>query len=134
MDHYPAGSRPPSKGPDAYFSGDVTMTPILAAPDPARANALSVHFSAGARTAWHTHPLGQTLYVTQGQGLAQVRGGPVIRLSVGDTVWFPPNEEHWHGATSEHDLTHIAVQESLNGSAADWFEHVSQDDYSAAQD
>ena len=129
MDIKRSGSQPSGKGPDEYFTGTVRIDPLFSAPDPARANGASVTFEPGARTAWHTHPLGQTLIVTAGAGLAQRWGGPIEQLRPGDVVWFPPGEKHWHGATAKTVLTHIAVQERLNGKTVDWLEKVSDEQY-----
>jgi quercetin dioxygenase-like cupin family protein len=123
------GSRPSSKGPEAYFSGSVRVDPVFQVGDPARLNAGSVTFEPGARTAWHTHPLGQTLIITAGLGWVQTEGGPVEDVRPGDVVWFPPGEKHWHGATPTTGMTHIAVQESLNGKNVDWMEKVSDAQY-----
>ena len=121
---HPAGSRPSGKGPAEYFTGTVRMDPLITAPDPARLRGLTVTFEPGARTAWHTHPLGQTLIVTAGLGLVQREGGPVEQIRPGDTVFFEPNEKHWHGAAPDVAMTHIALQEELDGSAVTWMEHV----------
>ncbi len=129
MIHHPKGSRPDSIGPADWFTGAVTMTPIIEAPSPARVRGALVHFSAGARTAWHTHPLGQTIHIVSGTGRAQRAGGPVITLNPGDTVWFDPGERHWHGASPNSEMAHIAVQEALDGRAVDWAEQVSDADY-----
>tara|TARA_R110002110_G_scaffold24736_5_gene92219 strand:+ start:23 stop:427 length:405 start_codon:yes stop_codon:yes gene_type:complete len=128
-----AGSRPSTTPNPDYFTGTVRMDPLINAPHPARLNALSVTFEPGARTAWHTHPLGQTLIVTAGAGLAQKDGGPVRTLLPGDVIWFEPGEKHWHGAGPETAMTHIALQETLDGSAADWLEKVTDADYAAPQ-
>jgi quercetin dioxygenase-like cupin family protein len=125
----PAGSVPGSSGPDSYFTGRVRVEPIIEAPLPARLRAASVSFEPGARTAWHTHPLGQTLHVTSGAGLAQVWGEPVREIRLGDTVWFEPGEKHWHGAAPTTAMTHIAMQEALDGSAVEWLEKVSDEQY-----
>ena len=119
-----SGSQPSAKGPAEWFTGTVRIDPLFDAPLPARATGASVTFEPGARTAWHTHPLGQTLIVTDGLGLVQREGGPVEEIRPGDVVWFPPNEKHWHGATATTAMTHIAIQERLNGSAVEWLEHV----------
>ena len=126
---HPAGSRPSGKGPAEYFTGTVRMDPLITAPDPARLRGLTVTFEPGARTAWHTHPLGQTLIVTAGLGLVQREGGPVEQIRPGDTVFFEPNEKHWHGAAPDVAMTHIALQEELDGSAVTWMEHVSDAQY-----
>ena len=109
----------------------VTMTPLISAPEPARLRGLSVTFAPGARTAWHTHPLGQTLIVTEGQGRVQKAGAPVQEINPGDVVWFEPGEKHWHGAAPDSAMTHIALQEALDGAAADWLEQVSDAEYEA---
>lgn len=123
------GSRPSVTPPPSYFTGSVRQDPLIDAPDPARVRAVSVTFEPGARTAWHTHPLGQTLVVTAGSGLAQKRGGPIEVIRAGDVVWFAPGEEHWHGASPTTAMTHIAIQEALDGKAVDWLEPVSDEDY-----
>lgn len=132
MDHYRNGARPTRQAPAEYFTGTVWMDPIVEAPEPARVRALRVAFEPGARTAWHSHPLGQTLYVLSGTGRFQTWGEAVIEIKPGDTIWIPPGEKHWHGAAPESSMTHIAVQESLDGKHADWMEQVSDEDYSAA--
>ncbi len=123
------GSAPTKAAPDSYFTGRVLQMPINEAPAPARLRALSVSFEPGARTAWHTHPLGQTLFVTAGAGLVQVWGQPVQKIRAGDTVWFEPGEKHWHGAAPDVAMTHIAMQEALDGVTADWMEKVSDEQY-----
>lgn len=128
---HPVGSRPSGKGPADYFTGTVRMDPLISSPAPARLRGVTVTFEAGARTAWHTHPLGQTLIVTAGAGLVQREGGPIEQIRPGDTVWFEPNEKHWHGATPDVAMTHIALQEELDGSAVTWMEHVTDAQYSA---
>jgi quercetin dioxygenase-like cupin family protein len=127
------GSRPSARGPEEYFTGTVRVDPLFEAPDPARARSASVTFEPGARTAWHTHPLGQTLIVTSGLGRVQKWGGPVEEIRPGDVVWFEPNEKHWHGASPTVAMTHIAVQEALNGKVVDWMEKVSDEDYQKAK-
>ena len=129
MEIHRAGSRPSSKGPGDYFTGQVRMDPLLSPPEPARMRALSVTFEPGARTAWHTHPLGQTLIVTAGFGRAQTDGGPIQTIQPGDVIWFEPGERHWHGAGPDTGMTHIAIQEALDGSNVTWMEHVSDEDY-----
>ncbi len=131
MDITRADDRPTIKAGTDYFTGDVWQDPIVTPPDPARVRALKVHFAPGARTAWHTHPLGQTLIVTSGAGLAQKEGESVQPLRPGDVVWFEPGEKHWHGAAPDCAMTHIALQEELDGSAVDWMEHVTDAQYSA---
>ena len=127
-----AGSSPSTKGPAEYFTGMVRIDPLFSPPDPARVRGASVTFEPGARTAWHTHPLGQTLIVTAGRGWAQREGGPVEAIQPGDVVWFPPAEKHWHGATATTGMTHIAIQEALHGKVVDWMEQVTDAEYSAA--
>ena len=124
-----SGSRPSGKGPAEYFTGTVRVDPLFEAPGPARVRGASVTFEPGARTAWHTHPLGQTLIVMSGLGWAQRLGGPVQEIRPGDVVWFEPDEKHWHGATRTTAMTHIAIQEALNGSVVDWMEQVSDAQY-----
>jgi quercetin dioxygenase-like cupin family protein len=121
----PAGK----EGPAEWFTGKVWIQPLFEPPDPARVRCASVTFEPCARTAWHTHPLGQTLIVTSGVGWAQGKGGPIEEIRPGDVVWFPPGEKHWHGATPTTAMTHIAVQESLNGKNVDWLEKVSDEQY-----
>lgn len=124
------GSQASVKGPADWFTGTVHINPLfLEVKDPARATGASVTFEPGARTAWHTHPLGQTLIVTGGHGLVQHEGGPVEKIHPGDVVWFPPKERHWHGASPTTSMTHIAIQEQLDGKSADWMEHVSDEQY-----
>lgn len=123
------GSQPSHPGPAEYFTGRVRRDPLIEAPAPARVTAASVTFEPGARTAWHTHPLGQVLIVTAGLGRAQRRGGPIEDIRPGDVVWFAPGEEHWHGAGPAAAMTHIAVQEAENGKHADWLEHVTDQEY-----
>ena len=131
MDIRPAGSQPSAKGPADWFTGNVRIDPLFQTPHPARVAGASVIFEPGARTAWHSHPLGQTLIVTAGQGWVQREGGSVQVIRPGDVVWFPPGEKHWHGATSTNGMTHIAIQESLEGKAVDWMEHVTDAEYMA---
>jgi quercetin dioxygenase-like cupin family protein len=123
------GSQPSYKGPADYFTGTVRVEPLLDSPDPARAVGASVTFEPGARTAWHTHPLGQTLIVTAGCGWVQREGGPIEEIRPGDVVWFSPGEKHWHGATPATAMTHIAIQERLAGKVVDWMEQVSDQQY-----
>lgn len=123
------GSRPSQKGPESWFTGTVRIDPLFQAPEPARVGAAQVTFEPGARTAWHTHPLGQTLIITSGFGRVQREGGPVEDVRPGDVVWFPPGLKHWHGASPTTAMTHIAIQELLDGKAVDWLEHVSDDQY-----
>ena len=129
MDIKRSGSQPSSKGPDEYFTGAVRIDPLFQANHPARALGASVTFEPGARTAWHTHPLGQTLIVTAGCWRVQRWGGPVEEIRPGDVVWILPGEKHWHGATSTTAMTHIAIQEQLAGKAVDWMEKVSDEQY-----
>jgi quercetin dioxygenase-like cupin family protein len=126
-----SGSQPSAKGPADWFTGTVRIDRLFDAPAPARAAGASVTFEPGARTAWHTHPLGQTLIVTSGFGRVQRWGGPVEEIRPGDVVWFPPGEKHWHGASPATAMTHVAVQEKLDGKAVDWMEHVTDDEYRA---
>ena len=126
-----AGSQPSGKGPADYFTGAVRVDPLFQAPDPARVAGALVTFEPGARTAWHTHPLGQTLVVTSGFGWVQREGGPVEEIRPGDVVWFPPGEKHWHGATPTTAMSHIAIQERLDGKTVDWMEKVSDEQYRA---
>ncbi len=123
------GSQPSAKGPADYFTGAVRIDPLFTAPSPARVFAASVTFEPGARTAWHTHPLGQTLVVTAGCGWAQRWGGPAEQIRPGDVIWFSPGEKHWHGAASTTAMTHIAIVEALDGKTADWMEPVSDAQY-----
>lgn len=123
------GSRPSGTGPAEYFTGAVRIDPLFQSPAPARAFGASVTFEPGARTAWHTHPLGQTLIVTAGLGRAQRWGGPVEEIRPGDVVWFPPGEKHWHGAAPTVAMTHLAIAEELDGKTADWLEPVSDEQY-----
>jgi len=123
------GSRPSAKGPAEYFTGTVRVDPLFEAADPARVRGASVTFEPGARTAWHTHPLGQTLIVMSGIGRVQRLGGVVEEIRPGDVVWFEPGEKHWHGASPTVAMTHIAVQEALDGKVVEWMEQVSDDQY-----
>ena len=127
------GSQPSSAGPVEWFTGTVRLDPLFKANAPARAAASSVTFEPGARTAWHTHPLGQTLIVTSGCGWAQRQGGPLEEIHPGDVIWFPPGEKHWHGATRTTAMTHIAIQEALDGKMVDWMEQVSDQQYGSPQ-
>ena len=129
MDIKRSGTQPSGKGPAECFTGTVRIDPLFQSPEPARGLGASVTFEPGARTAWHTHPLGQTLIVTAGCGLVQSRGGPIKMIRPGDVVWCPPGEKHWHGATATTAMTHIAIQEQLDGKTADWMEKVSDDQY-----
>lgn len=129
MKIFKSGSRPTKKASSDWFTGTVWQDPIVEAPEPARIRALNVSFEPGARTAWHTHPLGQTLYVVTGNGLVGLRNEAPKIIKAGDTVWIPPGEEHWHGASASNAMTHIAIQEALDGRVADWLEQVSDYDY-----
>lgn len=131
MDITRSGERASGRGPAEYFNGAVRLDPIIDAPDPARVRAVLVTFEPGARTAWHSHPLGQTLFVTSGLGRAQSWGGPMREIRPGDTVWIAPGEKHWHGAAPEVGMSHIAIQEALDGSPVDWLEQVADADYAA---
>ena len=124
-----AGSQPSNKEPSDWFTGTVRIDPLFTAPSPARVAGAAVTFEPGARTAWHTHPLGQTLIVTFGRGLAQRDGGPVEEIRSGDVVWFPPGEKHWHGASPSSAMQHIAIQEALDGKAVEWLEQVTDEQY-----
>ena len=123
------GTQPSAKGPTEWFTGTVRIDPLFQPLAPARAVGASVTFEPGARTAWHTHPLGQTLLITAGCGWVQREGGPVEEVHPGDVVWFSPGERHWHGATASNSMTHIAIQEQLDGKTVDWEEHVSDEQY-----
>jgi quercetin dioxygenase-like cupin family protein len=125
------GSQDSVKGPPEWFTGAVRIDPLFQAADPALVQGASVTFEPGARTAWHTHPLGQTLIVTAGRGWAQRWGGPIEEIRPGDVVWFQPGEKHWHGATPTTAMTHIAIQERLDGKAVDWMEQVNDQQYRA---
>lgn len=129
MDIKRIGSQPSTIGSGEYFTGTVRIDPLFQANDPARAVGASVTFEPGSRTAWHTHPLGQTLIVTAGCGLVQRQDGPVEQIRPGDVVWIPPGEKHWHGSTSSTAMTHIAIQEQLEGKTVDWMEKVSDEQY-----
>ena len=131
MDFHPAGSRPTRVAPPEYFTGNVMQDPIIVTAAPARLVANSVSFQPGARTAWHTHPLGQTLYVIAGLGRIQAKGGPIREIRPGDVVWIPPGEKHWHGGSPTNGMTHLAMQEALDGNTATWMENVSDEEYSA---
>ncbi|MDA9673465.1 cupin domain-containing protein [Paracoccaceae bacterium] len=129
-----SGSRPTRKASSEYFTGNVWQDPIIEANEPARVRALRVSFEPGARTAWHIHPLGQTLHVISGVGLMGLRNEAPQLIKAGDTVWIPPNEEHWHGASATNSMTHIAIQEALNGSVAEWLNKVSDSEYQSNLD
>jgi len=126
-----SGTQPSGKGPEEYFTGAVRVDPLFNASAPARVFGASVTFEHGARTAWHTHPMGQTLIVTAGCGRVQRWGGPIEEIRPGDVVWFPPGEKHWHGAAPTTAMTHIAIVEQLDGKSADWMEKVSDEQYLA---
>lgn len=130
----PNGSQASIAGPATWFSGTVRIDPLfLKAKAPSRVTGASVTFEPGARTAWHTHPLGQTLIVLAGFGRVQLQGGPIEEIRPGDVIWFPPGEKHWHGASPHTAMTHIALQEELDGSAVEWLEQVSDEQYAASQ-
>ena len=132
MDIRPSGSVPTRRQPKESFTGVVWQDPIIEAPAPARIRSGRVSFEPGARTAWHTHPLGQTLIILAGRGLAQREDGPIEEIRPGDVVWFPPNEKHWHGAAPNAAMEHIAMQEALDGKHVDWLEHVTDEQYGKA--
>jgi len=129
MDIKRSGSQTSSLGPPEYFTGTVRIDPLFEAPEPARVRGASVTFEPGSRTAWHTHPFGQALIVTSGLGWVQREGGPVEEIRPGDVVWFAPGEKHWHGATLTTEMTHIAIQENLDGKVVDWMEKVTDKEY-----
>ncbi len=129
MDIKPLGSIPSRKTPAEYFTGTVWQDPIIEAPEPARLRAVWVHFEPGARTAWHTHPLGQTIHIVSGVARVQSWGGPVQEVRAGDTVWFAPGEKHWHGAAPNTAMLHLAMQEALDGTAVTWMEKVTDAQY-----
>lgn len=131
MDILRAGTRPSGKGPPDWFTGTVRIDPLFNPFDAGRVQGAQVTFEPGARTAWHTHPLGQTLIVVSGLGRVQREGGPVEEIRPGDVVWFAPDEKHWHGASLQTAMTHIALQEVKDGKVVDWLEHVSDADYGA---
>lgn len=124
-----SGSQPSAKGPAQFFTGDVRIDPLAETPDPSQVLAASVTFEPGARTAWHTHPLGQTLIVTSGYGWTQCWGEAKVEIRPGDVVWCPPGTKHWHGATPMTAMTHIAILQKLDGKSVDWLEHVSDEQY-----
>ena len=132
MDIRPMGSVPTRRQPKESFTGVVLQDPIIEAPAPARIRSAWVRFEPGARTAWHTHPLGQTLHVTSGTGRVQTWGGPIREIRAGDTVWIPPGEKHWHGAAPNMRMVHIAMQEALDGKHVEWMEQVTDEEYSQA--
>ncbi len=125
------GSQPSMQGPAQWFTGDVRVDPMFQPEAPARTAAANVNFDAGARTAWHTHPLGQTIVITSGLGWVQIEGGPIEEVRPGDIVWFPPHVNHWHGASAQVGMTHIAIQEALDGKVVEWGKHVTDDEYLA---
>ena len=125
-----SGSQPSGKGIPEYFTGSVRIDPLFSPPDPARVAMALVTFEPGSRTAWHTHPLGQTLIITAGSGWIQLEGHPIEDIHQGDVIWIAPGEKHWHGATPTTAMSHIAIQEKQNGSPADWLEHVTDEQYS----
>jgi len=127
-----AGSQPTNLGPADWFTGTVHVTMLFAAEEPGRVSGGRVTFEPGARTAWHSHPYGQTLVVAEGHGRVQRWDGPVEEIAAGDIVWFPANEKHWHGASPTESMTHLAIQESEKGQSADWMEHVSDEQYAVA--
>jgi len=129
MDITRAGTQPSQQGPSEWFTGTVRIDPLFTAADPARAAGATVTFEPGARTAWHTHPLGQTLIVTAGAGRVCRWGGAIEEIRPGDLVWIPPGEKHWHGAAPATAMTHVAIQERLDGKAVEWMEHVSDAQY-----
>jgi quercetin dioxygenase-like cupin family protein len=131
MDITHAATRPSGQGSADWFTGTVRIDPLFTAPDPARVRGACVTFEPGARTAWHTHPLGQTLIVTAGSGRVQSEGGPVQEIHPGDVIWFAPGEKHWHGAAPTTAMTHVAIQEASNGKVVDWMEKVTDGQYAA---
>ena len=131
MDIKPCGSVPSRRGPANWFTGAVWQDPIIEAAAPARLRAVVVRFDPGARTAWHTHPLGQTLYIVTGCGRVQSWGGPIREIRAGDVVWIPPGEKHWHGAGPATGMSHIAMQEALEKISVEWLEHVTDEQYGA---
>jgi quercetin dioxygenase-like cupin family protein len=135
MDITRAGSKPSMKGPSDWFTGTVRIDPLfMTPPAPANTGTVVVTFEPGARTAWHTHPLGQTIIITFGQGWVQREGGPIEAVQAGDAVFFEPNERHWHGASLTNAMQHIAVNEALDGKSVDWLEHVTDDEYRGQRD
>jgi quercetin dioxygenase-like cupin family protein len=123
------GSQPSRKAPEAYFTGNVRMDPLNSPPEPARVSVVSVTFEPGARSAWHTHPLGQTLIVTAGCGWTQCEGEPIVEIRAGDVIWCPPGHKHWHGAAANTAMTHIGIQEALDGVSVVWMEKVTDEEY-----
>lgn len=134
MDIYPGPSRPTRQAPLSYFTGTVWQDPIVEAPSPANVRAVRVAFEPGARTHWHTHPLGQTLYVVSGVGRVQAIGRPILEIRAGDTVWIPPGEVHWHGAAPTHGMVHIAIHEAQDGRHVDWMHPVTEAEYEGRAD
>lgn len=128
-----SGTKPSAKGPADWFTGAVRIDPLFDANEARRGVSATVTFEPGARTAWHTHPLGQTLIIVSGLGWVQREGGDVQEVRPGDVVWFEPNEKHWHGASATNGMSHIAIQENLNGKVVDWLEHVTDEQYTLAQ-
>jgi len=128
-----SGSKPSGKGPAEFFTGSVRVDPLIPTTPPARLGGAVVTFEPGARSAWHTHPLGQMLVVTAGCGLVQSVGGPIVKIRPGDVVWCPPGEKHWHGATATTGMSHIALLESLDGKNVEWMEHVTDEEYAAGE-
>jgi quercetin dioxygenase-like cupin family protein len=126
-----SGSQPSGKGPAQFFTGNVRIDPLIQTTPPARVGGAIVTFEPGARSAWHTHPLGQMLIVTGGCGLTQVEGGPVLKIRPGDVIWCRPGEKHWHGATAKTGMKHIAILEAMDGKNVDWMEHVTDEEYAA---
>lgn len=129
MDIHPCGSTASRRGPAEWFTGTVWQDPIIETSAPARARATSVYFEPGARTNWHTHPLGQTLYIVSGSGRVQTWGGTVREVRAGDVVWIPPKEKHWHGAGPTTSMAHVAIHEALDGKHVDWLEKVTDTQY-----
>ncbi|WP_340313202.1 (R)-mandelonitrile lyase [Rhizorhabdus argentea] len=129
MKLYRNGSQPAQKGAAEWFTGSVRVDHLTVAPAPSRVGVASITFEPGARTAWHTHPLGQTLVVTAGMGWTQCEGEPIVEIRAGDVIWCPPGHRHWHGASPTTAMTHIAIQEALDGRMVDWMEHVSDEHY-----
>ena len=129
MDIHLAGSRPTRKAPKENFTGTVWQDPVISAPAPARVVVNRVSFEPGARTNWHTHPLGQTLYVLLGVGRFQTKGGPIVEIKAGDVIWIPPGEKHWHGGSPTTGMTHLAIAEALDGKTVDWMEKVTDAQY-----
>ena len=124
-----SGTQPSAKGPADYFTGAVRIDPVFPANDPSRVSAGHVTFEPGARSVWHTHPLGQTLIITSGLGWAQQEGGPIEEVRTGDVIWFPPGLKHWHGASPTNGMSHYAIQETLNGENVEWLEKVTEEQY-----